>query len=319
VHHIESHFSKKEFTACAFIDIKSAFDSAWHPTILSVVILKNCPSYLVRIIKDYLSNRKAFINIDGHEFEAFIETGCPQGGILSAFLWTILIDDVFNILLPFPIFILAYADDLTIACSHALPSTASLRLNISCKAVVDWLFSLKLLINPPKTIFMLFKFRQRERSLPDGLSLNIQETVINPSTSTTVLGFHIDDQLNWKKHIELKCISTSRLLFAIRHYLSLTWGLNRSRLQYLYKLIVEPTILYGCPVWVARTSYKVVTKNLRSFQGKYAILILRAFRTTQTEHNINFSLSASKFISKVLVNANLLMPYDRAKCICSIR
>ena len=28
VHHIESHFSKKEFTACAFIDIKSAFDSA---------------------------------------------------------------------------------------------------------------------------------------------------------------------------------------------------------------------------------------------------------------------------------------------------
>jgi hypothetical protein len=166
---------------------------------------------------------------------------------------------------------------------------------------------------------MLFKFRQRERSLPDGLSLNIQETVINPSTSTTVLGFHIDDQLNWKKHIVLKCISTSRLLFAIRHYLSLTWGLNRSRLQYLYKLIVEPTILYGCPVWVARTSYKVVTKNLRSFQGKYAILILRAFRTTQTEHNINFSLSASKFISKVLVNANLLMPYDRAKCICSIR
>ena len=167
---------------------------------------------------------------------------------------------------------------------------------------------------------MLFKFRQREQSLPDGLSLNIQETVINPSTSTTVLGFHFDDQLNWKKHIELKCISASRLLFAIRHCLSLTWGLNRSRLQYLYKLIVEPTILYGCPVWAARTSYKVVTKNLRSFQGKYAILILRAFRTTQTEQNINFSLSARKFISKVLVNDNLLMPYDRAKyCICSIR
>ena len=31
--------------------------------------------------------------------------------------------------------------------------------------------------------------------------------------------------------------------------------------------------------------------------------------------NLNFSLSASKFIAKVLVNANLLMPYDRAKCI----
>lgn len=223
----------------------------------------------MRIISDYLSNRKTLIIIESHEFEATIETGCPQGGFLSAFLWIILIDDVFKILLPFPIFISAYADDLTIACSHPVPSTATLRLNLACNAIVDWLFSIKLLINPPKTIFMIFDFRRRNRSLPDDLSLNIQETVINPSTSTTVLGFHIDNQLNWKTHIDLKCVAASRLLFAVRYCLSLTWGLNRSRLQDLYKFIVEPTILYGCSVLAAlygRVSYKTWQKRCEAFR-----------------------------------------------------
>jgi hypothetical protein len=122
--------------------------------------------YLVRIIREYLANRKTKIVIDGHLFEADISTGCPKGGIFSAFLWIILIDDVFSILLPFSIFSLAYADDLTIACSHPDPSTATSRLNIAGIAVIGWLFSIKLLMNPPKTIFMIFDFLHRERIPP---------------------------------------------------------------------------------------------------------------------------------------------------------
>jgi hypothetical protein len=103
VHNTKTHFSKKEFTASAFVDIKAAFDSAWHPAIIAALIKKNCPLYLLRIIGDYLGNGKAQINIEGRETD--ISTGCPQGdGILSAFLWITLIDDVFYILSSFPCF-----------------------------------------------------------------------------------------------------------------------------------------------------------------------------------------------------------------------
>jgi hypothetical protein len=178
VHHIETHFSNKEFIASAFVDIKAAFDSAWHPAIIAALLKKNCPLYLVRIIGDYLANGKPQIDIDGHLIETDISTGCPQGGILSAFLRITLIDDVFNIFLPFPVFISAYADDLTIACSHSDPTLATSRLNIACYAVVDWLFSIKLLINPPKTIFMIFDFRRSNRLLPTNLSLTLQGTTL---------------------------------------------------------------------------------------------------------------------------------------------
>jgi hypothetical protein len=33
VSRIQVGFSKNKFTACAFLDIKAAFDSAWHPAI----------------------------------------------------------------------------------------------------------------------------------------------------------------------------------------------------------------------------------------------------------------------------------------------
>jgi hypothetical protein len=87
---------------------------------------------------------------------------------------------------------------------------ATYRLNIACNAVVDWLFSIKLRINPPKTIFMIFDFRRSNRLLPANLSLTLQGTTIFPSTSTTFLGFHIDNILCWKKHIDLKCTSATR-------------------------------------------------------------------------------------------------------------
>lgn len=179
---------------------------AWHPAILAALIKKNCPLYLVRIIGDYLANRKAQIDIDGHLLETDISTGCPQGGILSAYLyiWITLIYDVFNILLPFPVFISAYANDLNIACSHPDPAKTTSRLNIACKAVIDWLFSIKLLINPPKTICMIFDIRRCNRLLPDNLSLTLHGTTVFPSTSTTFLGFHIDNLLSWKKHIVIR-------------------------------------------------------------------------------------------------------------------
>jgi hypothetical protein len=50
----------------------------------------------------------------------------------------------------------------------------------------------------------------------------------------------------------------------MRHCWSLTWGLNRVRLQILYKLIVEPTILYGCSIWAKRATLKSTKKILCS-------------------------------------------------------
>ncbi|KZR96040.1 putative Histone H1, partial [Daphnia magna] len=57
VNEVETGFQKKNVTACALIDIKSAFDTAWAPAILLALIKRQCPLSLVKIVKDFLSHR----------------------------------------------------------------------------------------------------------------------------------------------------------------------------------------------------------------------------------------------------------------------
>jgi hypothetical protein len=83
VSEIENGFKKKIATACAMIDIKSAFDTAWAPAILSALIARKCPIFLVKIIKDFLTNRKGKFDLQKSEDSFSIPTGCPQGSLLS--------------------------------------------------------------------------------------------------------------------------------------------------------------------------------------------------------------------------------------------
>ena len=210
-----------------------------------------------------------------------IEIGCPQGSVLSAFLWIVLIDEIFYLSFPFSVFIIAYADDLTVGVSDADPAAATRKLEKACKLIVNWLSSIKLDVNAPKTAFLLFDWIKSNPTL--SLSINLLDVVIPASVSTVYLGLTIDCHLSWNQHITSKCSSLGRLLFSLKQCLALTWGLNRQRLQSLYHLIAEPTILYACSFWAAAGCTKSQVKKLRSAQRRFSILILRAFRTSSTE------------------------------------
>ena len=92
VSEIENGFEKK--MACAMIDIKSALYTAWAPAILSALIARKFPIFLVKIIKDFLTNRKGEFDNQKSEDPFSIPTGCPQGSLLSPFLWNVMIDDI---------------------------------------------------------------------------------------------------------------------------------------------------------------------------------------------------------------------------------
>ena len=115
------------------------------------MINKGCPRYLVRTIKDFLRERRGKITIDDEDLEINIPTGCPQGSVLSAFLWITLMDAVFDIKFPFPTHLIAYADDLTVCCSDAHPLRVALNVQTACNMTVKWLESIKLSINARKS------------------------------------------------------------------------------------------------------------------------------------------------------------------------
>ena len=79
VNHIECSWKAKKTVACAFLDIKSAFDAAWHPMILRGLICKDCPRYLIKLIEAFLLDRTATISSDDEELCTTLEVGCLQG------------------------------------------------------------------------------------------------------------------------------------------------------------------------------------------------------------------------------------------------
>lgn len=78
---IENNKNKKRVTWFAFLDIKRAFDAAWHPAILKGLLKNGCPLPLVKIIKSFLSSRTGFLK-SSVILTFFIELGCLQGSVL---------------------------------------------------------------------------------------------------------------------------------------------------------------------------------------------------------------------------------------------
>lgn len=76
---IETSFQRKHMVASAFLDIKSAFDAAWHPAILTNLINRDCPMYLVRVISCFLGDCTAVLSHNGAKLSLTINLGCPQG------------------------------------------------------------------------------------------------------------------------------------------------------------------------------------------------------------------------------------------------
>ena len=106
---IGNNFSNRLYSVAVFLDIKSAFDCAWHPATHAALLKKSCPLYLVQLVKSFLSNRKAHLSHKESSLEKTINLGCPQvWGVLSPFLWNVMLDDVPRFIFPFPCKIIAF-------------------------------------------------------------------------------------------------------------------------------------------------------------------------------------------------------------------
>ncbi len=236
---IEDSFAARSFTASVLIDIKSAFDAAWHPAIISALGEKRCPRYLIRIVASFLKCRRAALSLREIKILVAILLGCPQGSMLSPFLWNVLLDAMLRLKLPPGVKIVAYADDVTILATDRDPATAVRKAQEAVEIIQDWLRRVKLRVNAMKTVLIVFS--KRKVTLPP-LSLIVDGQVILPSSSAKLLGVTIDKHLRWTDHVEDRELMFKRTLHSIRRYLGKTWGLSQYRMKTLYTAAVEPVL-----------------------------------------------------------------------------
>ena len=142
--------------------------------------------YIVKLIDSFLSDRRCIFDFD--PFATYdIHVDCPQGSVLSPFLWAVLIDDALRFTVGPRQLTVGYADDISLVTASADPAVTMEELQLLCDRLVDWLRARKLEVCPTKSVDLTFSRRPAVLAQGRDLSLSFDGSLVSHTTSTRFL------------------------------------------------------------------------------------------------------------------------------------
>ena len=241
---------KKRNPIVVYMDLSKAFDTLNHMILLKKLKYYGVNGTELEWFKNYISNRKQYVEIAGHQSSlANITTGVPQGSILGPLLFLIYMNDI-----PFSSkyfdFIL-FADDTSLKSFMNIHTPTfskqylSNTINIELAKVHDWLAVNKLSLNVKKTKFMVFHTRQKNIQLhvPE---LKIGDKVIERVENFDFLGLTLNETMCWKPHV-------NKISSKVSKYVGILNRLKRyvpsHVLKMIYNSIVQSNLNYCILAW----------------------------------------------------------------------
>ena len=245
---IEKRINKKGYVLGTFLDIEGAFDNVSFDAISRTLNESKLDTSTANWITAMVTNRYITINHKNTKKRFKVCKGCPQGGILSPFLWNLILDDLLN--LPpnaIPGDLTAFADDLTVLVEGNDLEVIQQRTQTSIKTIETWCQSKGLNISALKTKIVMFT-NKRKWSLPKDLTVN--NTPIELADSAKLLGVTLDSKLNFNKHIDNITRKATMALMQCRRAIRPTWGLPPNVCKWIYTAVIRPVLTYACTVWI---------------------------------------------------------------------
>ena len=252
--------------AIAFIDFEKAFELASPVVMLYSLVEKGIQGHLLAWAKKYLHNRKARVKFQGHVSSyKNLENGTPQGGIISPFLFNILMENLAKLTLPNNVDIFIYADDVCVVSrgSHRINNLQK-SLDIIAKRSKE----LGLKINTNKTKAMTVKCAEPQQIM------HIDNNPIEWVGSYMYLGVYIDSQLNFNQEVKYLRERAKTRLSTMKYMTSLKEGANLEVQKRYYTACTRSLIDYAAPVLTNLSDRQ--KQSLEVLQNNAARLMLGA-------------------------------------------
>jgi hypothetical protein len=200
MHHVITHTEEavenREVTLAAFLDIEAAFDNTSFDIITKAAKWHGLGDMICCWISSMLGSRKITATLAGETLEGSVARGCPQGGILSPLLWSLVVDELIGGLRGNGHYTLEYADDIAILMCGKFPNTVSELLQEALSMVQQWCERTQLSINPQKMVIVPFTQNRDLRGLKKPTTLS--EHTLQLTTEVKHLGLILDKGLTWK-------------------------------------------------------------------------------------------------------------------------
>jgi ribonuclease HI len=274
VRRIEKAMESEKYALGIFIDIENAFPTVSEHGIVKALVRLDIPEGIRRWIGDMLRGRTITARLLDVEKDRETSLGCPQGGILSPFLWNAVMDSLLSSLRAQLVFTQAYADDVVGLFTGIDPPTLVDHAQTFLDNALNWAQENGLTLSKAKTEAVVFT---RKKGWRPRRQLRIQGTNVPFSKEAKYLGVWLDGKLNFGKHIEERAKKALRVGAQANRMAGKRWGLTPAKAHWIYTSMVRPIMTYGCLVWIKGILVQANVKELRKVQ-RLACLMMTAGR-----------------------------------------
>ncbi|XP_023212071.1 uncharacterized protein LOC111614930 [Centruroides sculpturatus] len=120
------------------------------------------------------------------------------------------------------------------------------------------------------------------RQLAKPPSIKINGVRIPHTKELKYLGLIIDQGMKWNQHIDYACAKAIKQANLLCYLAGKDWGIGRNNLINIYRQAIEPTVLYGAPIWGNAASRAHIKRALQKVQRICLLRITGAYKTALT-------------------------------------
>ena len=239
--HISKLADEKTPISIIYTDLRKAFDSVPHDLLIYKLSKYGIIGKNLKWLESFLNNRQQEVKV-GNQYssQALIESGVPQGGVLSGQLFILYINDLPECLK----FLRAslYADDAKLYAPDLDKATRNL-IQDDLNSVTKWCSDWRLQLNPQKCFLIHYRPQKWHTEYP---KFYIGETELFRKQSASDLGVIVSDDLKFHQQVSHACKSATMQINIIRRSFM---SRNPEFLTNMYKMYVRPKLEYCGQAW----------------------------------------------------------------------
>ena len=236
--HLESPNS---YARTLFIDFSSAFNTIKPSLLLDKLKSLGVSDSLCNFIRDFLQDRSQRVRIGNYFSDIIvINTGSPQGCVLSAVLFILYTNNLISI--SPNCYVIKYADDTAIIGLFNSSDTNSYIDEVN--SISEWCTANNLLLNVSKTKEIIFDFRRKDHKHDP---IIIDNSAVSIVDSYKYLGTIIDQDLSWADHVNYVFSKCQQRLYFLRSLSK--FHVSSTILHLFYSSVIQSILTFGCLIW----------------------------------------------------------------------